>query len=159
MTGFDSAVVAIVLVSAVLGLWRGLVYEASSLAGWVLAYLAARAFAPEVAPMLPISESLRMAAACIGLFIAVLIICSIAAWMLSKAIRLVGLGWMDAFLGFVFGMARGVLVVLTLVLLAGMTALPQQPFWRDAKLSGPLQRAALIAKQALPPAMARQLHY
>lgn len=162
MTGFDYAVIAIVLLSALLGLWRGLVYEVLSLAGWVAAYLAARAFAPALAPSMPAAlgaEPVRMAAACIVLFVAVLIVGGIVAWLLSKAVKWVGLGWLDAALGFVFGAARGLLAVLALVLLAGLTALPQQSFWRNAQLSGPLERAALAAKEKLPPDVAQQVHY
>jgi len=159
MTGFDYAVIVIVLLSALVGWWRGLVYEMLSLAGWVAAYLAAQMFAPAVAPMLPVDEPFRMTAACVVLFVAVLIAGGITAWLLSKAVKWVGLGWMDASLGFVFGTARGLLAVLALVLLAGMTALPQQPFWREAQLSGPLQKAALVAMEKLPPDVAQQLHY
>ncbi|MDR0480291.1 MAG: CvpA family protein [Gallionellaceae bacterium] len=159
MAGLDYAVIAIVSLSALLGLWRGLVYEALSLAGWGLAYLAARIFAPAVAQILPLEESFRMPVACIGVFVVALVVCGIVAWMLSKAVKLAGLGWMDASLGLVFGTARGALIVLALVLLAGMTELPQQPFWREAQLRRPLEQVALAVKEKLPPAMARQVHY
>ncbi|MDR2195345.1 MAG: CvpA family protein [Gallionellaceae bacterium] len=162
MTSFDFAVIVIVALSALLGWWRGLVYESLSLAGWVVAYLVAREFSPMVEPWLPVTlgdESLRMGAAYVVLFIVMLIAASILAWALSKAVRSIGLGWPDATLGFAFGAARGGLIVLALVVLAGLTDIPQQPFWRDAKMSAPLVQAALAIKEKLPPDFARQMNY
>jgi len=47
-------------------------------------------------------------------------------------------------------MLRGMLVVIALVWLGGLTVLPQKPFWRDALSSKPLQEAALYAKDYMP---------
>jgi membrane protein required for colicin V production len=162
MTVFDYGVVLIVLLSALLGWWRGLVYEVLSLAGWVVAYLVARMFAANVAPLMPVSlgaEAIRLAAAYVLLFVATLIVGGIVAWGLSKLVKWVGLGWLDKSFGVLFGLLRGMLVVLVLVLLAGLTAIPQQPFWRNAWTSEPLERIALAAKQHLPRGMAQQVHY
>lgn len=160
MTGFDYAVIAIIVLSALIGLWRGLVYEMLTLAGWGAAFLAAQMFAPVLAPLMPVNdESMQMIIACAAIFIGVLIACGILAWLLSKAMKWVGLGWMDASLGFVFGAARGLLAVLALVLLAGLTDLPQQPFWQEAQLSQPLEMATLVIKEKLPLDAVEQLHY
>jgi membrane protein required for colicin V production len=162
MTGFDYAVIVIVLLSALLGWWHGLVYEVLSLAGWVAAYLVARMFAASVAPLMPAAlgaEALRMTAAYALLFVSTLIVGGVVAWLLSKVVKWVGLGWLDKALGILFGTARGMLVVVALVLLAGLTGFPQQPFWRDAWLSRPLEKIALAAKARLPQNVAQQLHY
>ncbi len=126
MTGFDYAVFAIVLLSALLGWWRGLVYEILSLLGWVAAGVVARMFAASAAPYMPAAlgaESARTAAAFVALFVVTLIVGGIVAWLLSKLVKWVGLGLLDGLLGMFFGMLRGVLVVLVLVVLAGMTQL------------------------------------
>ena len=56
MTVFDFAVIAILLLSSLLGLWRGLIYEVLSLLGWPLAFVLSRMFAADVAPLLPMQE-------------------------------------------------------------------------------------------------------
>jgi membrane protein required for colicin V production len=162
MTGFDYTVIAIVLLSALLGWWRGLVYEVLSLLGWIVAGVVARLFAASAAPYMPTAlgaESARVAVAFVALFVATLIVGGIVAWLLSKLVKWVGLGWLDGLLGMLFGMLRGVLVVLVLVLLAGMTHLPQEPFWRDAWSSKPLESMALAIQAWLPDSVAQRVHY
>ncbi len=162
MTWFDYTVIAIVALSALLGWWRGLVYEVLSLLCWVAAAIVARLFAAKVAPYMPAAlgaEAVRTAVAFAALFIGILIIGGIVAWLLSKLVKWVGLGWMDVLLGGLFGVLRGVLMVLALVLLAGLTGLPKEPFWRNAALSKPLENVALAAKGWLPESVAQRVHY
>jgi membrane protein required for colicin V production len=162
MTGFDYTVIAIVLLSALLGWWRGFVYEVLSLLGWIAAGVVARLFAANAAPYMPAAlgaESARIAAAFVVLFVATLIVGGIVAWLLSKLVKWVGLGWLDGMLGTLFGTLRGVLVVLVLVVLAGMTRLPQEPFWRNAWSSKPLESMALTIQAWLPDSVAQRVHY
>ena len=115
MTGFDYAVIAVLALSALLGWWRGLVYEVLSLLGWVAAFVVARLFATNVAPYMPDcagADVLKTAAASALLFILTLIVCSILAWLLSRVVKWVGLGWLDGLLGTLFGLLRGMLLVL-----------------------------------------------
>ena len=56
MTGFDFAVIAILLVSLLFGLWRGLVYEVLSLLGWPIAFVLSKLFANDVAPLIPMVQ-------------------------------------------------------------------------------------------------------
>lgn len=162
MTAFDYAVLAIMGLSIGLGWWRGFVYEALSLLGWVVAYFVARLFAPGIAPYVPDvagTEVAKTAVAYACLFIATLLVSGIVAWLLSKLAKFVGLGWMDGTMGAVFGLLRGVLLVLVLVLLAGLTDMPRQPFWRDAWSSQALQSAALFSKDFLPENAAKKVSY
>lgn len=162
MTVLDYVVVTVVVFSVLLGWWRGLVYELLSLVGWVAAYIAARLFAVDAAPYLPqgISpEAVRMVAAFALLFAATLIVSGIVAWLLSKLVKIAGLGWLDGFLGALFGMLRGGFLVLVMVMLAGMTSLPQAKFWREAKLGAPLEQVAMQAKGWLPAGMAKKVHF
>ena len=160
MTGFDYTVIVIVILSAMLGWWRGVVYEVLSLMGWIAAVFLSLMFSASLAPYLPDAlgaEAIRTVAAFVVLFVGTLIVSSIAAWLLSKLVKWVGLDGLDKSLGTLFGMLRGVLLVLILVLLADMTGLPQQPFWRDAALSKPLQRVALIGLAMLPDSVAQRV--
>lgn len=162
MTGFDYGVIAVVLFSALLGGWRGLMYEVLSLLGWVAAWVVARLFFASAAPYMPDAlgaESARVAAAFVVLFVVTLIVSGIVAWLLSKLVKWVGLGWLDGLLGGLFGILRGALIVLVLVVLAGMTRLPQEPFWRNAWSSKPLESTALSVRGWLPDGVAQRVHY
>lgn len=162
MTAFDYAVLAIIAASILLGAWRGLVSEVLALAAWVAALLAGRALAPELAPLFGewLKEpALQYAAAFAVIVIAVLVAVALVRFALSKLLRAVGLGPLDRFLGAVFGVARGVLVVLLGVLIGGLTTLPQQAWWRQAWSAPPLETAVLAAKPWLPPAVAKRIRY
>jgi membrane protein required for colicin V production len=95
----------------------------------------------------------------LAVFVAVLVLFALARWLLSLLLKAVGLAPLDRVLGAVFGIARGVLVVWIGVLLAGLSALPQQAWWRQAVLSPPLETAVLAAKPWLPPDLAKRIHY
>jgi len=162
MTWFDYTVIVIVLLSALLGWWRGLVYEIFSLLSWVAAVLLARLLAPSLLPYMPSglgSEILRTAAAYAILFIVTLLLGGVVAWLLSRLVKFAGLKWQDGLLGTLFGIARGILVALVLVLLGGLTDLPKENGWRNALLSKPLEHAALFTRTWLPDNVAQRLHY
>jgi membrane protein required for colicin V production len=160
MTGFDIAVIAILLVSLSLGLWRGLVYEVLSLLGWPLAFVLSRVFANDVVPMMPgEQEAMRIMLAYAVVFVAALIVWGILVWLASKLIKAVGLGWLDRVLGGIFGILRGGLVVIALVWLAGLTQMPERPFWRDAQTARLVEDVALWSKVWLPDDIARRIHY
>ncbi len=160
MTWFDYAVIGLMLISLLLGLWRGLVYEILSLLGWPLAFMLSRLFAETVAPMLPVdNEQARNALAYVLVFVVALIVWAILVWMFSKLVKAVGMGWLDSILGGVFGVLRGALVILALVWMAGITTIPEQPFWRDAKLSETAENIALQTKIWLPDNIAQRIYY
>ncbi len=153
MTSFDYAVIAVIVLSAVVGWWRGFMYELFSLIGWLAAYIVARTYAADALPYVPPAvgaENIRSAAAFAALFVATLIVGALFAWFLARLAKFAGLSGMDGKFGAIFGMLRGTLVVIALVWLGGLTDLPQQPFWRDALSSKPLQEAGLYAKDYLP---------
>ena len=161
MTVFDYGVIGTVVVSAALGWWRGIVYELVSLMGWIMAGLLAWMFAFNLAPYMPDmfgDPTTKIAVAFAALFVGTLIVASIAAVLLSKLVKWVGMGSLDRQLGALFGMLRGVLVIMALILLAGMTMLPQEPFWRDAALSRPLQKLARVGLVMLPDSVAQRVY-
>ena len=160
MTGLDFAVIVILLVSLLLGVWRGLVYEVLSLLGWPLAFVLSKLFAGNVAPLMPVvQESARVAVAYAVVFIAALVVWGVLAWLVSKLVKAAGLGWLDRVLGGLFGVLRGGLVVLALVWLAGLTDIPKQPFWRNAQMSKAAENVALLTKSWLPDNITQRIHY
>lgn len=153
MSIFDVAVLVIIVLSALLGWWRGLMYELFSLIGWIAAYVVARTFSGQLVVYVPqviSAENIRSSAAFAAVFIAMLIVAAVFAWFLSKLAKFAGLGGLDGKFGAMFGVVRGVLVVLALVWLAGLTQMPQQAWWKNAWSSKPLQQAALYARDYVP---------
>ncbi|MDO8812793.1 MAG: CvpA family protein [Gallionella sp.] len=160
MTGFDFTVIAILLVSLLIGLWRGLVYEVLSLVGWPVAFVLSKLFAVSVAPMMPgTQETMRVALAYTAVFVAALIVWGVLTWLLSKLVKAAGLGWLDRMLGGLFGVLRGMLAILVLVWLAGLTHIPEQPFWRTAQTSKAAEDVALLTKAWLPDSIAQRIRY
>lgn len=160
MTGFDYAVTGIVLMSLLLGVWRGLVYEVLSLLGWPLAFMLSRQFAGNFEPLLPVSlDVARLALAYALVFIAALMVWGVLVWLFCKLVRAAGLGVLDSFLGGLFGLLRGALVILVLVWLAGLTDIPQQAFWRNAYSSGAIETMAVLSKNLLPDNIGQRIHY
>jgi membrane protein required for colicin V production len=131
-----------------------------SLLGWPLAFVLSKYCAPQLAAMLPVNtEATRTALAYALVFIAALLVWAMLVWLLSRLIKAVGLGLVDGLLGALFGVLRGVLVVLALVWMAGMTHLPEQGFWRDAKFSSVAEEMALLTKLWLPDNIAQRIRY
>lgn len=162
MTAFDYAVLTVIAASALLGLWRGVVSEILALAAWVVAFLVARAEAVEVAAWLGgrIAEpGMRLAAAYGLVFAGVLLVFALARILISLMLKAVGLGVLDRLLGAGFGVARGGLVVVVAVMVAGMTPLPKADWWQDAMLAPPLETAVLAAKPWLPVDAAKRIRF
>ncbi len=166
MTIFDYVVLAAVLLSLLVGAWRGVVSEILALAAWVVAFLAARSWAAPAGEWMavgladPLAEPLlQQVTGFVAIFAAVLILFALARWLISLLLRAVGLAPLDRVLGSLFGIARGLLAVWVAVLLAGLTALPQQQWWRQAMLAPPLETAVLAAKPWLPPELAKRIRY
>lgn len=162
VTVFDYVVLGAVVVSLLIGVWRGVVSEILALVAWVAAFLAARTWAFRVSELVTfglVDPIWRQAAGFVAIFITVLILFALARWLASLFLKAVGLAPLDRVLGALFGIARGILVVWVVVLLAGLTALPQQQWWRQAVLAPPLETAVLAAKPWLPPDLAKRIRY
>ncbi|USX28442.1 CvpA family protein [Oxalobacteraceae bacterium OTU3CINTB1] len=162
MTIFDYLVIFVMVTSVIISMLRGLVKEVLSLAGWVVAFVVANAYAAALAVMLPAvvpGEVLRLILAFIALFIGVRILMGLLAMALGALLDAGGLSLLDRLLGAVFGVGRGLVIVLTAVILCGMTSLPQQDFWKEALLSPYAETGARLVKTFLPAAMAQHVNF
>lgn len=162
MTSFDYVFLAIIGLSVLISIMRGFVREVLSLAGWVIAFFIARAYCLDVAQLLPAaipSESLRILAAFLALFLTVLLVTSLLAITLSLLFKHIGLSWVDRMLGALFGLARGALIAVVLVLAGGMTSLPQDARWRNAMFSAPLEAVVLGMLKWFPADIAKHVKY
>ena len=138
MTIFDYAVLAILLVSILVSVWRGLVREILSLIGWVVAFVVANLYAQEVQALLPSVLGLpilRFIVAFLLLLLGTIFLIALINWAILRGIAAAGLDLADRGLGGLFGLARGMIIVLALVLVGGMTRAPQMNFWKDALFS------------------------
>jgi membrane protein required for colicin V production len=84
---------------------------------------------------------------------------ALLAWPLHAVIHRAGLGFVDRGLGGVFGLARGAVLVLAFVLVAGLTALPARDWWQNSLLAPLFEAAALSLKPWLPSPWAERLDY
>ena len=162
MTIFDYAVLAILVLSILLSVVRGVVRELLSLAGWVIAFMVASSFAAAFAPMLPsaiVGDQFRSVLAFASIFLSALLAMGLLTMLISALVKTAGLGFADRFMGSLFGFARGLLVVLLAVLAAGLTTVPQEPFWKKATLSAPLETVAMMILPWLPQDLSRHISY
>jgi membrane protein required for colicin V production len=102
---------------------------------------------------------LRLFAGFAAVFLTVLVVMTLLAMALSGLIKTAGLGFADRALGAVFGLVRGLAIVMIAVLLAGLTALPRQTAWRHAMFNEPLVILANWVKVWLPDDMAKHINY
>lgn len=140
MSSTDWILIALLTASMLVGAWRGLVYEVMSVIGWIAAFLLAQWFAPEVADKLPMQssgETLRYAAAFVVVFIASVFAAGLLSSLMKKLISAVGLRPVDRILGAVFGVFRGLILLLALSVVVHMTALQESDWWVESK-GGPM---------------------
>lgn len=163
MTLFDWVVTGLVGASLLLGLWRGVVGEMIALAAWVLGALAAWEWGGELGQAVyagMIADSgLRSLAGCVTVFLAVLVVMALVRLAARGLIKALGLTLSDRLLGMLFGLARGLTVVLVVVALGGMTSAPRQTWWQEAMFSRPLETAVLMTSVWLPDDWAKRIRF
>ena len=162
MIWVDYAILAIVGISGVISLMRGFVREALSLAGWVTAFWVALAFSGKTAALLDgyvAVPSVRVGIAFAVIFIGVLLLCGVALRLAGLLVERTGMSGTDRALGIVFGVLRGVVIVGLLVLLAGLTPLPRDPWWGQSTLMPHFVELAREIRAWLPPEVQQQLRF
>lgn len=162
MSLLDIIVLLVLVLTVVRGLMRGMVETLFSLAAWVLAFLLGKWGALMVAPLLPIgveNPAIRYFAGFAVIFLAVLIGVLLLGHVLASLIKAVGLGGADKVLGGVFGLTKGVVILVGLTLAAGLTSLPRTDFWKQAALSGSLQTMAVFSLPLIPADMAKYVRF
>jgi len=162
MTAFDYTVLAILGLSIIFSVMRGLVKEVLSILAWFVAFYVGRTYTDQMLPLMPAdipSESLRTLAAFLVLFLATLLLATLLAIAISAIFKKIGLGWLNRVLGAVFGAFRGVLVVCILVLLAGMTEIPKDARWKNAMFSAPIEALVVSMLPWLPEGISKHVKY
>ena len=158
----DVVILALVVLSAILSLFRGFVKEAMALATWLVALWVAMLFYEDLAAWL--SQWIELASAqkavAFGmLFVCVLLLGAIVNYLAGKLVSKTGLTGTDKMLGVVFGVARGGVIITILVLLAGLTPFPQDAWWQNSQFLGYFEEFALWMRNFLPGEIADNISY
>ena len=162
MTALDWCVIGAMALSTLFAFIRGFVREFIALLTWVVGVVAAILFSPTLAAWFPgfgANEAVRYILAFALILVVALLLGALVAWPLGAVIRKSGLGFVDRFLGAIFGVARGALLVVGFALVAGLTSLPRQDWWQNAALAPALVAAAMASVHWLPPEWAQRLDY
>lgn len=149
----DIGMCAFLALSVIVGLMRGVVFELLSLIGWFAAYFAARWFAPLVLPYVQVGapeSNLNQGLALVSVFVAALIVWSLVARLIRLLIRATPLSALDRLLGSGFGFLRGVLVLMVVVLVVGVTPAAKSADWHRSQAAVWLNAAVQEVKPWLP---------
>ena len=153
LSAVDWILLAVLGLSFLLGIWRGIVQEVLSLVGWVAAFYVSQMYAPIAAAWLPMegsSQMLRYAAGFVVVFVAVLVGTVLVSALIKKLISAVGLGPLDRLLGSLFGLMRGVVILLAVTVFVGMTPMRETEAWKQAQGAQWLQQFLHVLKPVLP---------
>ena len=118
MNEVDAAILIIIVLSCLFGLWRGLIKEVLSLLIWVAAFVVARMHYESLAGMLSSVidiTAVRYVIAFAVLFIIIMMLGALLNHLMSKLLTITGLKFADRLLGGVFGIGRGALIVLVIL--------------------------------------------
>lgn len=157
LTLTDGVLGGILLLSMVVGAWRGLVHELMSLAGWVAAFFVAQWLAQDVAQWLPLwreaAPQVRYAVSFVLVFVASMFAAALVSWLLGKVVSTAGLKPVDRSLGGIFGLVRGVVVLLVIAVVVHLLGMRSQDWWQDSHVTPVLSTLLAGLKPVLPQAM------
>ncbi|HWP18317.1 MAG TPA: CvpA family protein [Burkholderiaceae bacterium] len=156
----DWALLALLVLSTVVGIVRGLTFEVLSVLGWVAAYMGAQWATPQVAPSVPVGlpgSALNHLATFALLFVAVLFLWGVLAWLVKKLVRASLLSTADRLLGAGFGLVRGLLIALVVATLVMWTPLAHSQAWRESHGAAMLRQVLFGLKPLMPRELAQHL--
>jgi len=150
----DVIILCILGLSALISLFRGFVRETLSLVAWVLAFWVAFVFFHTLSDIYLEkyieSPTVRLGVAFGALFLVTLIACAVVNYFISQLVDRTGLSGTDRVLGIFFGIARGVLLIAALLLVAHLTPMPDEIWWKQSILIPHFEPLELWIKGFLP---------
>ncbi|HET7396597.1 MAG TPA: CvpA family protein [Gammaproteobacteria bacterium] len=160
MTWIDYLILGIIVVSALISLFRGFLRETVSLLAWIIGFWLALRFARDLGSLFGFvhNPSVRVVIGFIILFVLILLIGAAINFFIGKLVKRSGASMADRVLGVIFGLVRGVVIVVVLALIAGFTVLPHGPTWRNSLLAPYAETLALDIRHWLPPDVARDMY-
>jgi len=153
VNALDAFILAVLCVSALAGVLRGAGYEFISLGGWVAAFFVARQCSPWLADhelQNIAAPALRNGVAWVVCFVLALLVAGLLATLVRLLLRSTGLGILDRSLGALFGLVRGVVLLMLAIFAAGYTELPHSAMWRTSVLIPPAAAAVAEVAPFLP---------
>ena len=123
MNELDTAILLVTALSCIFGFWRGFVKEILALVTWIAALLIAWAGSDHLSGLMANiieNDSVRDISAFALIFIMVVLLGSILSRVLAKLLIITGLRFFDSFLGGMFGIARGLIIVLVSMLISSI---------------------------------------
>ncbi len=163
MSGIDLAVLAVIVLSAFISFMRGFFREAVSLAMWVMAILITLTFTAQFSTLLPDTIETPAARASISamvLFFGTLAIGTIISWLFQRIVDSASLTKIDRFAGVAFGLGRGCIMIMLLVLAAHLTpAMKQEVWWRESATMPYFEKAARYLHAQLPASIATHFDF
>ena len=156
MNWVDIALVGLLVVSVLVGAWRGLVFEVMTIAGWVVAYVASPFVAPVIERFIPVEKvgpTLLHALGLVLAFVLVLLVWGIGAKLIRAVIHATPLGVLDRLGGAAFGVLRAVLVALLATVIVDMTPAAKSPHWTESQIAPWLQATLTQIRPLLPEAL------
>jgi membrane protein required for colicin V production len=162
MIWIDYAIIGLVSTALIIGLLRGFSLEVFSLAFWVLATGVGLNFSREFSVFL--EATIRQAAPKIAvsfalLFLITLIVGSLIRMLLGEAIKKPQLTVIARLGGMLVGVVHGMVAMVVIVMLAGLTSMPNDLWWAESKLLPPFQLCAVWLRDHIPSELAAYVHY
>ena len=153
----DGIFAGLLLLSLLVGAWRGLVYELMALAGWVAAFVMAQWLAQDVSVWLPVwrdaAAQVRYAVSFVLVFVASVFAASMVSWLLRKVVDTAGLRPADRSLGAIFGLMRGLVVLMVLAVVVQLLGLHKEAWWQQSSFVPVLEVLLSGIKPVLPQAL------
>jgi membrane protein required for colicin V production len=158
----DYFIIGVFFIASITGFLRGFSLEFFSLVFWLMAIGVGLSFSREFSVFLEskISNPLsRIAASFLSLFVITLVVGGLIRMLLGDSIRNPKLTFAERLGGMIFGFIHGITVSVVLVLLAGLTALPDDAWWKESKLLPPMQICAIWLRDHVSSGLAEYVHY
>jgi len=158
----DYAILGTIVISILVGALRGFMKEVFSLIVWAAAFTVSYQYGGDVAALMDSHVSLpsaRTAMGFTGLFIAVLLIGGLLNYLLGRLVESTGLSGTDRLLGSVFGAGRGLVLVVAILLVAGFTPIPADPWWKEARMIQRLMPFVQWSAEFLPLSISEYLDF
>lgn len=162
MIWIDYAIIGLAVMGMVAGLLRGFSLESYALGFWLLATFIGLLFSDEFATFLTPyfnKPNSKIAASFATLFMITLTVGSLIRALLGDALNTSELNFLERLGGMLLGGLRSLLAMVILIMLAGLSSLPNDSWWQESKLLPPIQVAAVWTRDHIPSDLADSIHY